>query len=98
MLSQALRTRTRQHTSIFRLHLHQQHFDDALTPVFEKEEGTLTPDNPGNETRAVSAYIETWEPLHSVADAWTLLRAVELKYGKIVEAKFLKVSLQYCPT
>lgn len=95
MLSQVLRARTRQHTSIFRLHLHQ-YFNGTLP--FTLEEGdTPTPDLLKKKGRR-TAFIETWEPFHNLADAWALLRAVEHKYGTVEEAQFLKVNLQYCPT
>ena len=90
MLSHALRRPTR-HTSIFRLHPYQ-HFNHTLTPT-EVEEATWA-----DFRLKRSAYIQTWEPLHNLADAWALLRAVERRYGKVLEAQFVKVSLQYCPT
>ena len=90
MLSHALRRRTR-HTSIFRLRPHQ-HFNHTLTPTSEEE--VTTEADPSRRT----AFIQTWEPFHNLADAWVLLRAVERKYGKVLEAQFIKVSLQYCWT
>ena len=95
MLSQALRTRTRQHTSTFRLHLHQ-HFNHTLTSTSE-EEDTPTPDD-YESSRRKTAFIQTWDPFHNLADAFALLRAVERKFGKVEEAQFFKVSLRYCPT
>lgn len=99
MLSHALRTRTRQHASIFRLHSHQ-HYNHTLTSTSEEhEEHTVTP-TPVLSDKFLrrTAFIQTWEPFHNLTDAWALLRALELKYGKIVEAQFIKVSLQYCLT
>ena len=52
--------------------------------------------NPSEKPPKRFAFIQTWEPFHSLADTWALLRAVERKYGKIVEVQFIKVSLQYC--
>lgn len=86
MLSQALRTRTRQHTSIFRLHIHR-HFNHTLTPTSEQD--APTPDLVKKKKR--TALIRTWKPFHNMADAWALVRAVERKYGKVVEAQFIKV-------
>lgn len=91
MLSQALRTYTRQHTSITRLRIHQ-HFDHTLTSTSEQH--TPKPNLVSQRT----AFLQTWDPLHDIVDAWALLRAVERKYGKVLEAHFFKVSLQYCPT
>ena len=97
MLSHALRTRTRQHTSILRLHSHR-HFNHTLSSTSE-EEVTVTPTYDLSEkTFRRTAFIQTWEPFHNLADAWALLRAIERKYGKVVEAQFIKVSLQYCST
>lgn len=99
MLSQVLPTRTRQHiTSIFRLHLHQ-HFNHTLISTSEEKDNSRhspTPVVP--EDVHHGARIRTWEPIHNLADAWALLRVVERKYGKILEAGFVRVSLQYFPT
>ena len=95
MLSHALRTRTRQHTSIFRLHSHQ-HFNHTLISASEGD--TLTPTYDIKNSNRRTAFIQTWEPFQNLAGALALLRAIELKYGKIVEAQFIKVSLQYCST
>lgn len=38
-----------------------------------------------------TAYIKTWEPLKNLGDVYTLLRALERKYGKVVDARFAKV-------
>ena len=84
MLSQTLRTR--QNTFACRLHIHR-HFNHA---------STSSEDDHHHKDR--TALIRTREPFNSLADTWTLLRAVERRYGKVVEARFLKVSLQYCPT
>lgn len=89
MLSQALRTR--QHSFISWLHIHR-HFNHTSTSTSEK--GTQTDDNFRNRT----AFIRTVVPIQNLADAWALLRAIESKYGKILEAQFRKVSLQYCLT
>ena len=96
MLSRALRARTRQHISTFRLHPYQ-HFNHTLTSSVEEEDTLIPPDFYEKGYRR-TAFIQTWEPIHGLADAWALLRAVERKYGKILEAQFVKVSLQYCPT
>lgn len=95
MLSHALRTR--QHTSICRLQLHQR-FNRTLksTSTSNLEEDTRTPVHFEKQTSR-SAFIRTWEPFHNLADAWALLRVVERKYGKVAEAHFLKVNLQYFP-
>ncbi|KAF8161316.1 hypothetical protein B0H34DRAFT_857770 [Crassisporium funariophilum] len=37
-----------------------------------------------------TAFVKTWEPFQNIADTWALLRVLERKYGKIVEAHFLK--------
>lgn len=87
MLSHALRTRTRQHTLIFRLHLHR-HFNHTLTSTSEED----TPHDPVPRCVKRTAFIVTWEPFKNVVDAWALLRAVERRYGKVVEAHFIKVS------
>lgn len=87
MLSQALRTR--QPTFISRLHIHRR-FNHTST----SEKGTPTYD----ELRHRTAFIRTMNPFDSLADTWAVLRVVESKYGKILEAQFRKVSLQYCPT
>jgi len=63
------------------LHPHR-HFNHTLTPTEE-----VTETNYGYKR---SACIQTWEPFHNLADAWTLLRAVERKYGKVLEAQFIK--------
>ena len=92
MLSQALRTR--QHASICRSHIHQ-HFNHALISTTSEKDARI-PIGPKKVNR--TAFIRTWEPFHSLAETYLLLRAVERKYGKVIEGHFLKVSLQYCPT
>lgn len=92
MLSQALRTR--QQFSPYRLQLHQR-FNHKLksTPTSTpKEEETHTPVR-FKKDASRTAFIRTWEPFHHLADAWTLLRVIERKYGRVAEAHFLKVSL-----
>ena len=97
MLSQALRTRTRQHTSIFRLHLHQ-YFNGTLSSTLQEGDTPKPASDLLKNNNRRTAFIETWEPFRNLADAWALLRAVEHKYGKVEEAQFLKVNLLYCPT
>lgn len=96
MLSQALRTRQR--TSICRLQLHQR-FNHRLTPTSpSEEEETSIPIYSKKKNQSQTAFIRTWEPFHNLADAWALLRVVERKYGKVVEAHFLKVGVYYFTT
>ena len=75
--------RTRQRTLICRLHIHHA---STSPPEYDLHFKNRT------------ALIRTLKPFHNLADTWTLLRAVERRYGKVVEAQFLKVSLQYCQT
>ena len=92
MLSQVLRTRTRQHIiSTFRLHLHQ-HFNHTLISISEEKYDSPIPVVPASVKR--TALIKTHKTVKNLADAWALLRAVERKYGKVLEARFFKVSLQ----
>ncbi|KDR75658.1 hypothetical protein GALMADRAFT_248258 [Galerina marginata CBS 339.88] len=37
-----------------------------------------------------TAYIRTWQPLANIADAYAMIRVLERKYGKVIEAHFLK--------
>lgn len=96
MLSQALRTR--QHTSLCRLQLHQR-FNHRLksTSTSTSEVETRTLAHLQKKKTSRTAFIRTWEPFHNLADAWALLRVVERKYGRVAEAHFLKVCLQYFP-
>jgi hypothetical protein len=91
MLSRVLRTR--QHASIYRLHLHHR-FNHTSTLTSEEELLRFKQ----NANRVRTAFIRTQPMLGSLADTWSLLRAVERNYGKVAEAQFLKVSFQYCPT
>lgn len=88
MLFQALRRCIRQHTSIFRLRSHQ-HFNHTLTSTSEEKH----PVTEHPKTRRI-AFLRTWEPIRNVAEAWALLRAVERMCGTVLEAQFMKVSLQ----
>ena len=38
-----------------------------------------------------AAYIRTWAMIDNMADAYTIVRAVEKKYGSIAEARILRV-------
>jgi len=40
-----------------------------------------------------TAHIRLWEPVHNMADVWSIKRAMEKKYGAILETHFLKVRL-----
>ena len=91
MLSQVLRTR--RHTLICRLHIHQRFNRTLSSTTSEEDKRPPIHFRPGARR---TAFIRTWEPFHNLADTWTLLRAVERKYGKVAEAQFFKVSLQYC--
>jgi hypothetical protein len=42
---------------------------------------------PSNRT----AHLRFWEPVHSIADVWVVKRAMEKKYGTILETYFFKV-------
>lgn len=48
---------------------------------------------------ARTAHIRFWEPVHTIADVWVVKRALEKKYGAILETYFFKVRifLVSCP-
>ncbi|KAF9529710.1 hypothetical protein CPB83DRAFT_905832 [Crepidotus variabilis] len=69
-----------------------QHASHAETPTYS------TPNSPpkgwidyGKEYPSLrTAVLRFWEPLHNVADVWTVKRSLEKKYGRILETHFLK--------
>ncbi|KAF4621403.1 hypothetical protein D9613_000860 [Agrocybe pediades] len=59
---------------------------------------TLTPSSPSSTAAAEQlknfenrvAFIRTWKPLRNIADAYTMIDAMERKYGKVLSVRFLK--------
>lgn len=90
MLSQAICASRR--VSPCRSTLLYQHFTKTRLVT------TVAEDNQENQIQKPplrTAYLRTWEPLKNVGDAYVLLRALERKYGKVLEARFAKVGAGY---
>ena len=83
MLSQVIRA-SRRATSSQSTQLYQHLTRRAVSTSTPKPEANILDDH--------VAFIRTWKPIKNIADAYTMMTALERKYGKIINARFLKVS------
>jgi len=61
-----------------------------LKPRASLSQGSQNPSDP-KRLATQTAFVRTWDPLTSIVDVWALTRAVERKYGPILESHFIKV-------